>query len=203
MANEDKSSIEQSIREAFETASRLQKGTEATATLLANWMESPLGPLLAVGDDEHLHLLCYVDQTSLVRKAALVQKSLRADIKPGDSASVDQAFRELKEYFAGERKEFETPLSLKGSAFQLRVWEELRRIPYGTTISYADLAGKIGRPAAFRAVAQANAQNPIAIIVPCHRVINANGGLGGYNSGVNKKQQLLDFEKSTLEKGTR
>lgn len=103
----------------------------------------------------------------------------------------------MEEYFAGNRQQFDTPLALGGTAFQTKAWEALCQVPYGEAVSYADLAARIGKPAAFRAVAQANAQNPINIIVPSHRVINADGS-GGNNAGSDQKRQLLEFERSIL-----
>ena len=101
----------------------------------------------------------------------------------------------MEEYFAGARREFTARFVLRGTPFQRRVWEELRRIPYGETISYAELARRIGSPKAVRAVGLANGANPIAIIVPCHRVIGANGTLTGYGGGLPTKRYLLDLEK--------
>lgn len=102
---------------------------------------------------------------------------------------------QLAEYFAGARREFDLPLAPRGTAFQQRVWEELRRIPYGETISYAELARRVGRPGASRAVGRANATNPIAVIVPCHRVIGSDGALTGYAGGEPLKRALLELER--------
>ena len=102
--------------------------------------------------------------------------------------------KQLAEYFAGARQQFDVPLKLTGTPFQKRVWQELVRIPFGTTISYAQLAQRIGKPTAARAVGHANGRNPISIIVPCHRVIGADGKLTGYAGGVNNKQWLLAWE---------
>jgi methylated-DNA-[protein]-cysteine S-methyltransferase len=108
---------------------------------------------------------------------------------------VIRVVKELYGFFAGEPTDFrDLPLDLQGTPFQLRVWQELRRIPWGDTISYRELARRAGSPRAFRAVGQANACNPIPIIIPCHRVISADGGLGGYSSGLWRKRWLLDHE---------
>ena len=104
---------------------------------------------------------------------------------------------QLAEYFAGKRQQFDVPLKLAGTPFQQRVWQELVRIPFGTTITYAQLAQRIGKPTASRAVGHANGRNPISIIVPCHRVIGADGKLTGYAGGVDKKQWLLAWERRT------
>jgi methylated-DNA-[protein]-cysteine S-methyltransferase len=111
-----------------------------------------------------------------------------------DDALLEPAVRQLREYFAGERTEFQLPLRPQGAPFQLQVWEALLKIPYGETASYGEIAREIGHPTAFRAVGAANGQNPIAIIVPCHRVIGSNGSLTGYGGGLPTKRALLDLE---------
>ena len=105
-----------------------------------------------------------------------------------------EAARQLDEYFAGRRKEFDLPLAPKGTVFQQKVWQALQKIPYGTTVTYKDIAIAVGNPLACRAVGMANHNNPIGIIIPCHRVIGANGKLTGYAGGLDKKQLLLDLE---------
>lgn len=110
-----------------------------------------------------------------------------------------QTVRELEEYFRGERKDFTIPLEVEGTSFQKRVWEELKRIPYGTTVSYRDVAMRIRNGKAFRAVGTANGRNPISIIVPCHRVIAADGTLGGYGGGLPIKTKLLEIERCHVE----
>ena len=111
-----------------------------------------------------------------------------------DDALLEPARRQLTEYFAGERTEFDLPLRPAGAEFQLRVWEKLTTIPYGETASYGDIARELGHPTAARAVGAANGRNPIAIVVPCHRVIGANGSLTGYAGGLDQKRALLDLE---------
>jgi methylated-DNA-[protein]-cysteine S-methyltransferase len=111
-----------------------------------------------------------------------------------DDALLEPAVRQLGEYFAGERTEFDLPLRPTGAPFQLQVWAALLNIPYGETASYGEIAREIGHPTAFRAVGAANGQNPIAIIVPCHRVIGSNGSLTGYGGGLPTKRALLDLE---------
>lgn len=115
-------------------------------------------------------------------------------------APFKQVRQQLTEYFAGERQEFDIPTKSTGTPFQLRVWQELSRIPFGVTITYAELAQRVGNPSASRAVGNANGRNPISIIVPCHRVIGANGKLTGYGGGLDKKEWLLDWERSALRK---
>ena len=108
---------------------------------------------------------------------------------------------QLGEYFAGERREFDVPIKLAGTPFQQRVWQELVRIPFGTTITYGELAERVGKPAASRAVGNANGRNPISILVPCHRVIGSNGKLTGYAGGVDKKKWLLGWERRAMGAG--
>lgn len=112
---------------------------------------------------------------------------------------LEQAVGELQEYFAGKRESFQLPLSLHGTDFQMRVWKELMKIPYGETRSYKQIAEAVGNPRACRAVGMANNRNPVGIIVPCHRVIGKNGGLTGYAGGLEAKRKLLELEKDTAE----
>ena len=114
---------------------------------------------------------------------------------------IRQVSDQLAEYFDGERKEFALPLDLGGTPFQMRVWEALQTIPFGKTITYAELARRAGSPGAFRAAGAANGKNPVAIIVPCHRVINTGGGLGGYGGGIDVKRRLLALEASLAQQG--
>ena len=116
-------------------------------------------------------------------------------VENANNPALQQCCKELDEYFAGIRKDFDVPIAFSGTAFQQQVWQELLKIPYGKTISYADLAKASGNPKAYRAAGTANGKNPIAIIIPCHRVIASNGGLGGYAYGVEVKKQLLELEK--------
>ncbi len=120
------------------------------------------------------------------------------DLWAEDRSSFQKVGDQLEAYFAGELTEFDVPLRLEGSTFQRQVWEGLRAIPYGTTCSYGQLADRIGKPGAARAVGLANGRNPIGIIVPCHRVIGAGGGLTGYGGGLDRKKLLLDLERATL-----
>jgi methylated-DNA-[protein]-cysteine S-methyltransferase len=124
--------------------------------------------------------------------------SVKFDTVPEQSSAVlHQLETELDEYFSGKRRHFTVPLDLGGTPFQQRVWDALQNIEYGTTISYIELARRIGNPKAMRAVAQANGRNPVPILVPCHRVIYADGSLGGYSSGLPFKVKLLDHERAS------
>jgi methylated-DNA-[protein]-cysteine S-methyltransferase len=115
-----------------------------------------------------------------------------------DDAALAGAADQLEAYFAGERRTFDLPLSLAGTPFQRRVWQEVRRIPYGSTISYAELARRVGNPAAVRAVGAANGRTPVPIVIPCHRVVGADGSLTGYGGGLDRKRALLELEGAEL-----
>ncbi|MEO8345722.1 MAG: trifunctional transcriptional activator/DNA repair protein Ada/methylated-DNA--[protein]-cysteine S-methyltransferase [Betaproteobacteria bacterium] len=164
--------------------------------LQAKWLETPLGSMLALADDRGLHLLDFVDRRGLERALSMLQKRLRARVLPGGHRYLAQIDRELAEYFSGKRQVFATPVVLTGSPFQSAVWQALQTIPAGVTWSYAELAQKIGRPTAVRAVGRANGDNRLSIIVPCHRVIGADGALTGYGGGLARKQKLLDLERA-------
>ncbi|HKD06971.1 MAG TPA: methylated-DNA--[protein]-cysteine S-methyltransferase [Bryobacteraceae bacterium] len=118
---------------------------------------------------------------------------------PHESAADPDVARQVDEYFGGARAAFDLPLAPRGSAFQKRVWSELMRIPFGETISYAELARRVGRPGASRAVGRANATNPIALIIPCHRVIGSTGALTGYAFGVDLKRKLIEWERTVAD----
>ncbi|HEX8984980.1 MAG TPA: methylated-DNA--[protein]-cysteine S-methyltransferase [Bryobacteraceae bacterium] len=116
------------------------------------------------------------------------------DVPPGSHPLIDEAVRQLEEYFARRRRRFDLPLDLRGTGFQTRVWKALLEIPYGETRSYGELASKLGMPGAARALGAANGSNPVAIVVPCHRVIGSGGRLTGYGGGLDRKKFLLDLE---------
>jgi methylated-DNA-[protein]-cysteine S-methyltransferase len=152
-------------------------------------MDSPVGKLLLAADAQGLRQVSFESS----KRAALVQPQWREDDTP-----FAEVIRQLKAYFSGELKYFDLPLAPAGTEFQLRVWNSLRTIPYGETISYAQLAQKIGNPQAVRAVGLANGCNPIPIIVPCHRVIGSDGSLTGFGGGLANKQKLLALESRQL-----
>lgn len=144
--------------------------------------KSPVGELLIV-----------CTETALLSLG--VRKGQESAEDKENNPVVQQTIKELEEYFAGNRKVFTVPLDLRGTEFQKKVWEALREIPYGETRSYKEIAEKIGNPKASRAVGMANHRNPIGIVVPCHRVVGANGKLTGYAGGIPMKQALLELEK--------
>jgi AraC family transcriptional regulator of adaptative response/methylated-DNA-[protein]-cysteine methyltransferase len=163
--------------------------------LKASWLDTPLGPMIAIGSENALYLLEFVDRRGLEREVERLRWKTKSAIVPGTTQPIQLIESELAAYFDHSLSEFKTPLFLLGSPFQKRVWEELQKIPMGQTRSYADLALAIGKPTAFRAVAQANGANQFAIIIPCHRVINSNGELGGYGGGLTRKEWLINHEK--------
>lgn len=165
------------------------------AVLKASWIDTPLGPMLALADDKALYLLEFVDRRGLEKEIERLRKKTKLPIVPGKTNPTMQIEVELEKYFSGKILEFKTPLFLIGSPFQKRVWEELQKIPRGETRSYAEIAKAIGNPSAFRAVALANGANQFAIVIPCHRVINSNGNLGGYGGGLQRKEWLLNHER--------
>ncbi|WP_430786618.1 bifunctional transcriptional activator/DNA repair enzyme AdaA [Virgibacillus flavescens] len=159
------------------------------------WLDTRLGPMIAIADEEHLYLLEFVDRRGLEREIERLRLKTKSAIIPGKTDPIHSIERELELYFNGELDEFRTPLIWYGTPFQQSVWNELRKIPLGATRSYMELAATIGRPTSFRAVAQANGANQFAIIVPCHRVINTNGELGGYGGGLSRKRWLIRHER--------
>ena len=149
-------------------------------------IDSPVGPLLLAGNADGLAVLWFVRK----ERPVTVDPSWTAD-----RGALDPVRKELDEYFEGRLRLFRTPLQFRGTPFQQQVWTALCEIPYGETISYAELARRIRNPNAVRAVGLANGQNPIAIIVPCHRVIGSNGSLTGYGGGLPTKKALLELER--------
>jgi len=165
------------------------------AALRASWIATPLGDMMAVSSRTHLHLLEFIERKGLPRELQRLAASTPGGFGIGRFEPTEQAAAELAEYFAGARALFDTPLALHGSAFSREVWSELRLIPAGETRSYLDIAKRIGRPSATRAVARANGANQIALLIPCHRVIGADGSLTGYAGGLWRKQRLLEIEQ--------
>lgn len=143
---------------------------------------STVGPLTLEGDDRALTRVGFGS----------------AGAPQGDAAAVAAAAIQLEQYFAGERTDFDLDVELGGTPFERRVWEEVRAIPYGQTASYAEIARRIGRPSSCRAVGRANGRNPVAVIVPCHRVVGSDGSLTGYAGGIEMKRALLELERNAL-----
>jgi methylated-DNA-[protein]-cysteine S-methyltransferase len=156
-----------------------------TDTLLYNTIDSPIGELLLLGDGWALHGLYMQEGRHPIEIAPSWER---------EPAAFTDVSEQLSEYFAGRRTSFDVPLAMDGAPFQRRAWRALQDIPYGETITYGEQARRIGQPSAARAVGMANGRNPIAVIVPCHRVIGANGTLTGYGGGIERKRLLLDLE---------
>ncbi|KAJ54761.1 6-O-methylguanine DNA methyltransferase [Actibacterium mucosum KCTC 23349] len=165
------------------------------ALLRAHWIRSPLGDMVAISSRTHLHLLEFLERKALKTEIARLEKDTRGRIGLGRFEPSAQVQVELNEFFTGKRAQFDTPLAYSGSGFAQAVWDALRRIPAGHTRSYAQLAAQLGRPEAVRAVARANGANQIALLVPCHRVLGADGALTGYGGGLWRKQKLLEVER--------
>ncbi|MFN8947128.1 MAG: bifunctional transcriptional activator/DNA repair enzyme AdaA [Alphaproteobacteria bacterium] len=163
--------------------------------LRATWIPTPLGDMLAVSSPVHLHLLEFVDRKGLPAELARLMAAEKQGIGLGTLPPSEQAAAELADYFAARSDRITTPLACAASAFTQQVWDALRAIPVGETRSYSDIARQIGRPAAVRAVARANGANQIAVMVPCHRVIGADGSLTGYGGGLWRKQRLIEIER--------
>ena len=162
------------------------------SVLKATLINTKLGPMIAIADEINLYLLEFLDRERLEERIIYTTKSMITAGKTGPIISIEA---ELTSYFAGSLKEFTIPPCFSGSPFQHLVWQELTNIPYGQTRSYLEQASNIGRKRSYRAVANANSTNRLAIIIPCHRVIRSNGDFGGYSGGVNRKKWLIEHEK--------
>lgn len=186
------------FREAFEKLfgdAPTRRRAKSEACIVAAMIENPVGPLLVGATETALCLLEFCDRRAIEKQISTWRGRFDAPVVPGTNRVLKQAIRELNEYFAGGRKTFDVPLHYPGTPFQMEVWRALLKIPYGQTISYAELARRVGRPDAQRAVGTANGCNRIAIVIPCHRVVNKDGRLGGYGGGLWRKQILLDLER--------
>ena len=187
---------------------------QADLQLVQRWLPSPLGPLLAVASARGVRSIGFVD--SDLDKDTVVAGANRhslGEAGSGETGSGEAGSGErgsavlallatqLAQYFAGNRRTFEIPLDPVGTAFQLRAWQALRDIPYGQTRSYAEQARAIGKPTAVRAVGAANGRNPLPIVVPCHRVIGADGALTGFAGGLHRKRALLELEGAPRSSG--
>ena len=161
-------------------------------------IDSPLGPLVTVARPDGVCLLEFSVPGRIEAQMAMVLRRFRSRAVPGENSHLDRLREELEAYFAGALRQFTVPVVTPGTPFQERVWSELQRIPYGETRSYEDVARAVGTATAQRAVGRANGSNRIAIVVPCHRVVNKNGQLGGYGGQLWRKQALLRLERPSL-----
>jgi AraC family transcriptional regulator of adaptative response/methylated-DNA-[protein]-cysteine methyltransferase len=201
--------IEAQLSSGFESSSGFRDAFSrimgAPPTLVKNdnvlrvsWLDTMLGPMVAISDDNALYLLEFVDRRGLELEVERLRLKTKLPIIPGITEIITSIKYELELYFKGKLREFKTPIALLGSNFQKNVWNELKKIPFGRTTSYAALASSINMPSACRAVANANGTNQLSIIIPCHRVINANGELGGYGGGIVRKKWLINHEQQAM-----
>ncbi len=163
--------------------------------LKADFIETPIGPMIAVADAHALHILEFLERKALATEVKKLRKATGSAIVFGNCRPIDRIEAELTAYFAGKKAVFETRLAPLGTPFERQVWEALRKIPAGETTSYSGLAAGIGNPAAVRSVGRANGANPIAIVIPCHRVVGAAGELTGYGGGLWRKSWLIEHER--------
>ncbi len=155
---------------------------------------SPLGEMIAGATENGICFLEWHDRGGVERIKQRVEKRYKLPLLPGISKHLDELEKEVAEYFAGRLTRFSVPLDIKGTPFERKTWEQLLAIPYGETRTYGRMADLLGKPRASRAVGRANGANYISIVVPCHRVIESNGGLGGYGGGIKRKRHLLELE---------
>jgi AraC family transcriptional regulator of adaptative response/methylated-DNA-[protein]-cysteine methyltransferase len=189
---ESESGFREAFGKHFGQAPGQARGSEVVT---AAWLRTPIGPMIAGATSRGVCLLEFTDRRMLETQLETLRRRLGLPLVPGDNGLLARLKKELAEYFAGERRAFEVPLHVDGSPFQESVWRELARIPYGETRSYEDVAKRVGSPGAVRAVGNANGMNRIAIVLPCHRVVNKGGKLGGYGGGLWRKQRLLALEQ--------
>ena len=183
------------FRRAFAKTFGAAPANSTAQPLYIDWISTPLGPMLAICDDDYLYMLEFTVRKNMERGFTKLRKAYGRAVVPGRTPITDQIEIELQSYFKGNLRVFKTPLAPTGTEFQNQVWAALQDIPYGTTCAYSDLAIAVGNEKAVRAVASSNANNGLALIIPCHRVIAKGGGLGGYAGGVDKKQWLLNHEQ--------
>ena len=187
------------FRDAFAKTFGAAPGKGASAAcIVTTAIDTPLGPAIAGATDEGLCLLEFTDRRMLEAQLKRLQSMLKQPLVPGEHPHLARTREELARYFDGALTDFTVPLVFRGTAFEERVWRELLLIPSGETISYAELARRVQSPGAQRAVGRANGMNRISIIIPCHRVVNSDGKLGGYGGGLWRKHWLLALEKRRL-----
>ncbi len=162
--------------------------------LKSSRLETELGSMLVIADENALYLLEFANRRHLEQEIERLKKKTGMSVVPGRTKAIDSIEAELKQYFAGKLHTFKTPFTFLGSPFQKSVWKALEEIPHGKTSSYAQVAALLKKPSAFRAVANAVGSNNLALIIPCHRVINKDGRMGGYAAGLERKKWLLKHE---------
>jgi AraC family transcriptional regulator of adaptative response/methylated-DNA-[protein]-cysteine methyltransferase len=185
------------FRDAFQRYFGKPPGKSRESNCIAlGWMESPLGPLIAGATSDGICLVEFSDRRMLESQIDAIQRRFRLAVAPGDHPHLEALRLELGNYFCGKLKSFSVPWVAPGTDFQEKVWAELTKIPYGETCSYGQLAARLGVAGGQRAVGLANGKNRICILIPCHRVVNHDGSLGGYGGGLWRKRWLLDLEQS-------
>ena len=162
--------------------------------LLYKKLKTPIGQMIACADANGLSVLEFYGEDAFENILSMIERSLKAVLKEGSNKHLEQTEKELNEYFSGKRKLFDVALQLHGTDFQKQVWQALQTIPYGTTRTYMQQTLSFTKAESIRAVANANGKNPVAIIVPCHRVVGTNGSLTGYAGGLHRKKYLLELE---------
>ena len=182
------------FREAFTKAIGQPPSKKSSKILKANWIDTPLGTMLCLADETHLHLLEFTDCEKLESKTNKLRGEYGYAIMPGTNTIIDILKNELNDYFIGNLHNFKTPVKIYGSEFQVSTMNKLKDIPYGQTISYLDQAKEMGQEKSVRAISKANGMNQLVIIIPCHRVIGKDGQLKGYSGGLARKKWLLDHE---------
>ncbi|MEO6679012.1 MAG: methylated-DNA--[protein]-cysteine S-methyltransferase, partial [Pseudomonas sp.] len=188
------------FRDAFQKSFHITPGRAANSEpLLFTRLTTPLGPMIAMAEQRGLVLLEFLDRPALTREVEELQNRYGYVVVPGHNSHLKQIETELAQYFAGELTDFQVPLHLPGSEFARQVWAELAQIPYGQTSTYGAIAALLGKPGASRAVGLANGHNRLAIVLPCHRVIGADGSLTGYGGGQPRKAFLLRLEKAAVQ----
>lgn len=179
--------------ETFKNLTGFSPGMQGQIVTI-NRIPTPLGPMMIGVTDEGLCLLEFTDRKMLETQLEVLKKRMRSELITGQHPMIDRVSKQLEEYFEGKRKEFEVPMVVPGTEFQQRVWDALNKIPYGVTRSYKQQADVVGDVKAVRAVARANGENRISIIIPCHRIIGSDGSIVGYGGGIHRKQWLLKHE---------
>jgi len=182
------------LRPILAAARRTRRRRSGAASIVTTLIDTPLGPMLAGATDDGVCLAEFTDRRMLPTQLETLRRRLRRPIVAGSHPHLDRLRAQLTEYFAGERSTFDLPLIAPGSAFQQRTWAELRALEAGATVSYEELAERVGRPRAQRAVGTANGANRIAVVIPCHRVVRKSGETGNYGGGRWRKEWLLAHE---------
>lgn len=187
------------LRPILSAARRLRRRRSGARAIVTTLISTPLGPMLAGATDDGVCLAEFSDRPMLPTQLRTLRRRLDRQIVAGRHHHLDRLQTELNDYFAGSQRDFDLPLVAPGSPFQERTWAELQRIAPGTTISYEELAERVGRPVAQRAVGTANGANRIAVVIPCHRVVRKSGETGGYGGGAWRKEWLLAHEAAALK----